>query len=74
MFTVYQVVPNSPASEAGIRRGDIVKNFNGLPATFFTLSDLTSKLQGRVGKKIRLKLDREGEGTMKVDFRLREII
>ncbi len=72
-FTVFQVIPDTPAAEAGIQVGDVIKTINRIPASFFTLGDVTRKLQGRIGKRIRLKIDRDGE-RVKVQFRLREII
>lgn len=72
-FIVYDVIPGSPAYRAQIRPGDVIKGINGLPSAFFTLEDITRKLKGRVGKRIKLRLDRNGK-TVKVKFRLREII
>jgi len=72
-FIVYNVVPGSPAEEAGLQQGDEIKSLNCLSTTFMTLGTLTSKLQKRVGKKIRLKIIRRGE-KRKFEFRLREII
>lgn len=39
-FTVYQVLKDSPGSEAGVRKGDLVAQINGRPATEFTLDDI----------------------------------
>jgi hypothetical protein len=73
IYTVYQVVPGSPAYEAGIRENDMLRTFNGLPASFFSLADITRRLQGRPGKRIRITLDRDGE-RIKTQFRLRDLI
>lgn len=72
-YTVSFVVPGSPADEAGILRGDRVKRVNWLPAGYMSLSDLTRKLQGRIGREIRMVIIRDGE-KLKKNFRLRDII
>jgi len=72
-FTVYRVVPGSPADEAGVSEGDVIKSINGMGAGFYSLDDINRKLQGKVGKNIKLKIDRDGE-TFRTSFRLRELI
>ncbi len=72
-FTVYRVVAGSPADTAGIREGDVIKSINGMGAGFYSLDDINRKLQGKVGKKIKLKIERAGE-TFRTSFRLRELI
>jgi hypothetical protein len=72
-FTVYQVIPGSPADEAGVLSGDIIKTINGLPANFFSLDDISRKLRRKIGKRIKLKIERDGE-VLKIRFRLRELI
>jgi hypothetical protein len=72
-YIVYGVVPGSPAEEAGIQVGDEIVKVNWWPVGFYSLQGLTRKLQGRVGKKIRLKIKRKDE-KFKVRFRLRDLI
>lgn len=72
-FSVFNVVPNSPAGEVGLQKGDQIKRVNGWPVIFFSLEELTRKLRARKGKKITLVVEREGE-TLKFEFRLRELI
>jgi hypothetical protein len=72
-YNVFFVVPGSPAAEAGVKVGDVIKRVNGLPAGFMTLSDVARKFQGRTGKRIRLVIDRNGE-KIRVRFELRELI
>ncbi len=57
---VAKVLPDSPAAEAGIQPGDVVVEFNGIEI------DLSSDLpplvgNTEVGKKVPLKLIREGD-------------
>jgi membrane-associated protease RseP (regulator of RpoE activity) len=72
-FLVQDVLENSPASEMGIQVGDEIVNMNRLPSRFFTLSSMNDKLQGKIGKTVRLTIRRKGE-TIKVKFKLRELI
>lgn len=72
-FIVKEVLPNSPASSAGIQIGDEIKRINFLSSRFYDLHGVTRKLQKRTGKKIVLHLHRNGK-KQKVIFRLQELI
>ncbi len=72
-FTVYDVFPGTPASEAGIIPGDEIISINGLSAKLFRMEYLVNKLQRRPGKRIKLKYLRMNEKRM-VEFRLREFL
>ncbi len=72
-YTVQYVVPNSPADEANIQKGDIILKVNGLSTQFFTMTGIIKKLQKRQGKKIKLVITRNGN-RQKVTFRLRDIL
>lgn len=72
-FTVQDVVPNSPAAEVDIQKGDELKSINHLPISLYELDDLMRMFQKRPGKRIRLVVIRN-EKRMKKVFRLRDII
>ena len=72
-FLVTYVVPNSPAAEAGIQKNDLIKSINRIPINFFELGDVTAILKKKTGKKIRLKVKRDGKKHF-FTFRLRELI
>ena len=57
-FTIYDVVPNSPAAKVGIRRGDDLKTINGIPTSFFSLEEVIAKFQRKEGKKVRIAIER----------------
>ncbi len=57
-FTIFDVVPNSPAAKVGIRRGDDLKTINGIPASFFSLEEVIAKFQRKEGKKVRIAIER----------------
>jgi hypothetical protein len=72
-FTIIDVLENSPASDAGILPDDQILRVNLLPYWSYTLMDLSHKFKGQPGKKIRLKLLRNGQ-IIKRELRLRELI
>ncbi|MDX1476766.1 MAG: PDZ domain-containing protein [Saprospiraceae bacterium] len=72
-FVVQDLIAGSPAAEAGIQPGDIIRRIQGLPAKFFSLDQVTALMQKRVGKRIRLVIQRKQQ-IIKVHFRLRELI
>ena len=71
-FTVFRVLEGSPADEAGVEPGDVVKRINGLSSAFYSLQTVNDKFMGKVGKKIKLVLERRDE-RLQVEFLLREL-
>lgn len=72
-FIVKDIIPGSPAHEAGILPEDEILSLQGLPASFYSLSAVNSMLQKKSGKKIRLVLKREGQKIHR-QFYLRDLI
>lgn len=72
-FTILDVLPNSPAAEAGLLRGDIIVSLNGFGANWFSLLSLARKFQGKENKRIKLKIKRN-ELILKKEFRLKNLI
>lgn len=72
-FTVQSVIANSPATDAGIQKGDRLIRVGLAPASLFSLSDLQRILQKRPGKKIKIVIRREGKRYTKV-LKLRDLI
>jgi Periplasmic protease len=72
-FTVLNVLPNSPADEAGILAGDRVMRIGLFPASMMSLAELQKKLQKKSGKKIRVVIKRNGKISRKWVV-LRELI
>jgi C-terminal processing protease CtpA/Prc len=70
---VQNVLPGSPAAEAGIRRDDQIVGIRNLPAGFFSLSSIQRILQKKPGKKIRIAIRRDGEKIRKTIV-LRDLI
>lgn len=70
---VTNVRDNSPAKRAGIMVGDIINTVNGLTITNTSLNYITTLMRLKKGKKVKLRLLRNGE-EVKVSFRLERMI
>lgn len=56
---VHQLMPQSPAAEAGLQVGDVITQFNGVPVE--GLSHLGSQIQAGAGKTAQVAVQRDGE-------------
>lgn len=72
-ITIFAVTPNTPSAEVDLQKGDIIKTMNGVPSSFLSLQGAINRLKRKVGKKITLRVERNGE-VHKVKFRLRDLI
>lgn len=72
-FTVLNILPGSPADEAGIHAGDRILRIGFWPAGMHTLSELQTLLQQKPGKKIKIVIKRDGK-VMKKELILRDLI
>ncbi len=72
-YTIANVVPNSPAVRAGMKVGDRIVAVNGKSVGFMTLGGIIRKLEGKVGRRIKLRFERDGEYFL-VRFRLEDLI
>ena len=70
-FTISEVLEDSPATEAGIREGDVITAVGGVPAAKWNLSQLLEMLQKTTEHK--LTLQRGGE-TVVVSLTPRRLI
>lgn len=71
-FYVKDVFPNTPAAEVGILPGDIIKKVGIWKSTGLTLDKIVELLQRKDGKKIKMKLERDGV-EIKKQFILRDL-
>jgi hypothetical protein len=72
-YVINFVLPGSPAFDADIRKGDIIKRVNWIPAKMLTMKNIYNKFYGKIGKRVKLTLERDGEKIQKI-FYLREIL
>ncbi len=67
------VADNTPASKAGVRKGDVILAVNGIDVALFDgLVALRKVFMGEAGTQLTLTLEREGK-PMKADLTLREL-
>ena len=71
-FRVYQVLANSPAAEAGLLVGDVLTNIDGMPASRFTLEEV-SQMMKHPGREYRLGIKRANR-TSSVKIKTRRLI
>lgn len=69
---VKHVLKGSPADEAGIKIGDKIKKIGIWKSKFYSLEKLVQKLESKPGKRIKMKIERDGE-TMSKKFYLRDL-
>ncbi|HFA48283.1 MAG TPA: PDZ domain-containing protein [Bacteroidetes bacterium] len=72
-YTIHEVIPGTPAAEAGLQKGDKVTRINGRPPGWTTLPTINHILRKKAGKKIKMTVKRNGK-KIKVKFYLRELI
>lgn len=72
-FIISEVIKDSPAYENDIRIGDIILSVNNISASHLKLNELHHIFRYKENKKIKLKIERDGE-VIKKSFRLRQII
>ncbi len=73
IIVVNDVVSESPADQAGIKIGDIIHQVNWFPPGYFSMKDLIRIFHKKEGKRIKLKVKRDGK-KMKFQFNLRKLI
>ena len=72
-YFVNNVLANSPASEAGLRENDEIIKIGWFPANFYTLPSINRILQNKVGKIVRITVQR-GKSRLIFRVKLRELI
>lgn len=70
-FVIKHVYENSPAAEAGLKAGDIIKKVGWWGSNNYTLEKITRKLQNKEGKCVQFTVERNGE-KHKIKFHLRD--
>jgi hypothetical protein len=72
-FIVWDITPNTPASEVDLQKGDEIITINRIYTRFYQLGAINRIFQGRDGKKIRLAIRRDGKKMLKT-IKLRTLI
>jgi hypothetical protein len=72
-FVIQNILPDSPAAEADIRKGDEIVAIGVAPASLFSLDDIQRRLQKKSGKVIKMTIRRDGK-RLKKSIKLRDIL
>jgi membrane-associated protease RseP (regulator of RpoE activity) len=73
-FTVWHVIPGSPAEAAGLHKGDRIVAVNGQPSSNFSAADFYALSAGPVGTLRSYQIAGPGAVRRTRDLRLRELL
>ncbi len=59
-FFISSINEGSPADKVGLKRGDIIKNINGLPYLFLHINKIYNIISKKEGKRIKVIVERKG--------------
>lgn len=68
-----QILPNSPAAEAGLRRGDFITAVDGTDCRFLPTEEAAEMLSGIAGSRVKLTIRRESQPPFEVTCTRREV-
>lgn len=69
IYSVFNIVPNSPADLAGVKEGDQLLILNSQAAKNMSMDEINTVLHGHNGQSIRIRVLRNGK-NLKIKFRL----
>ncbi len=72
-MSLEQVLPNSPASEAGLKRGDFISGVNGQDCRLMSTEEAAELLAGKPGSRVNLTITREGTSPFPVTCNRRAV-
>ena len=73
-FVIVDVIPDSPAAEVGLERGDEIRALDGVPASQLTAVEFHDRVRGPVGTTIKLTRQRDGQVPTDVAVTLRDLL
>lgn len=71
-ITVVEPMEGSPAIEAGLKEGDLITKVDGEEVTAENVSDMSDKIKGEEGTKVKLEVKRDDE-TFEVEVERKKI-
>ncbi|HHP7245800.1 MAG TPA: S41 family peptidase, partial [Elainellaceae cyanobacterium] len=66
LLTVIEPLANSPATEAGLQRGDRILEIEGRPTQGMSVREASNLIRGDIGTRLTLRIDRDGEGQFDI--------
>jgi predicted aspartyl protease len=73
-WIVQDLIPGSPAAEAGVRLGDRLLEINGVSTQSMKFVDIKRTFQAEPGTRVRLRLQATGETPREVTLILRDLL
>ncbi|MGL5795813.1 MAG: S41 family peptidase, partial [Waterburya sp.] len=67
-LTVFEPIPNSPATKAGLKAGDHIVSIDGKPTTKMTLEQASAAIKGQVGTTVNLEIARTSKPAFEVSI------
>jgi carboxyl-terminal processing protease len=61
LLQIVSVLPDTPALDAGLRRGDVIESIDGQDVTKLTSDEAINLIKGPSGSEVALDIDRSGE-------------
>lgn len=59
--TVTQVFRDTPAQQAGLRKGDLLVRVEDIEVTAYTMQNAVNVMRGKVGEEVEIEVQRDGE-------------
>lgn len=73
-IVVLKPMENSPAEQAGILAGDIITKVDGQGYTLDTITEVSNKIKGKAGTKVKLEIKRGGKETFEIEVERKKIL
>ncbi|MBT8220249.1 MAG: aspartyl protease family protein [Bacteroidia bacterium] len=70
---INNVFENSPAEDAGLQKGDILRTINGFPVSLMTYGSVVNKFKRKGNKSYKVRVNRQGEIII-AEIQLRDLI
>jgi carboxyl-terminal processing protease len=67
-LTVFEPIPNSPATKAGLKAGDHIVSINGKSTKTMTLEQASAAIKGEVGTEVKLEIARSSKPAFEVSI------
>lgn len=65
-LTIFEPIPNSPASEAGLKTGDRITSIDGKSTKLMSLEQASAQIKGEIGTEVKLEISREQQPAFDV--------
>jgi len=73
-WIVQDILADSPAAEAGVRRGDRLLEINGVPVSTLKIGEIKRVFRAESGTRVRLRIQSGGEVPREVSLILRDLL